>query len=248
MKKLLIALAIFISLIAGGVYFIALKGESLILKAAETHGTAFLGAKVSVTGVTLSPLKGHAAISGFSIGQPSNFGEGESFAVEGLAIDLAPMSVFDQHVKINTILIDKPVLNLVLHGKDSNFEALMGNIPPAGSGDEAEAKRVSIQNLYLNGVKLMIDSDKLGSQEATLADIHLTNIGVDENGLPPREALRITMDALKPQITKVLVKLGLKSKIGSELEKQLGVKIPTTKDGLKDALSGLLKKKKKDND
>ncbi len=241
MNKTLIAIAVFVALILGGVTFISIKGEALIHQAAEKHGSKFLGATVGLDGVDLSPFSGQAALSGLSIGQPADFGDSNSFAVDGFAIELAPMSLLSDHIEISTILIDKPVMNLVLHGKDSNFGALMANLPaPADDEDEA-GKKVSIQDLYLNGMTLMIESDQLGSHKATLADIHIQNIGVDKNGVAPEEALRITMDALKPQIAKVLVKLGIQS----NLEDKLGVKLPTTKDDVKDALTGLFKKKKK---
>lgn len=251
MKKFLIYAGLFAALIIGAGTFLKLKGTDLITHAIQTNGSALLGADISLGGISLNILKGHAGLSNLSIGQPEGFGSDNSFHIEEFAISLKPLSLFDEHVKIDTILIDKASLNLVMTGTETNFTKLQSNLSEVMSTDSSSSDvKISIKDLKLNQTHLRIQSDKYGEKDVTLADVHLENIGVDENGVAPAEAVRLTLDALKPQIAKALIELGIKDKINEEVDKQLDDKLkdlPTPlADKLKSGLGGLLKKKKKD--
>jgi hypothetical protein len=248
MKKGLYAIGALLVIIIGVGLFVKIKGVDLIKSAASTSGREMLGAKVSLDDISLGLLDGTASISGLSIGQPEGFGDDQSFTVETFYIKLEPMSLFGDHIKMDSILIDNPVLTLVLIGTDTNFTKLQTNLDLPADETEAGAVKMSIKQLHLNKTQLKIRSDKLGDKQVTLADVHLTNIGIDENGVAPSEVLRLSLDALRPQIAKALVKLGIKNKLSKELESQVGDKLKDitapVADKLKKGIGDFLKKKK----
>ncbi len=251
MKKFIIAISLILALIIGAGVFIKVKGTDIVRSAAETNGSALLGAKISLGDVTLDILNGHVGLTDLSIGQPDGFGDDKSFQVTKFGIDLEPLSLFKGHAKIDAILIDKPVLNLVMIGQESNFSALQSNIAALTAEDTSSSEmKLSIKKLDLNATNLRIKSDKYGEKDVTLADIHLENIGMDQDGVTPSEAVRLTLDAMKPQIAKALVELGIKDKLGSVVDDQIGDKLKDLPapiaDKLKSGLGGLFKKKKKD--
>jgi len=248
MKKGLYALGALLVIIIGVGLFIKMKGADLIKTAANTTGSEMLGAKVSLDDISLGLLDGTAGISGLAIGQPEGYGDDQSFYVENFSIQLEPMSLFGDHIKMGTILIDNPVLTLVMVGTDTNFTKLQTNIGEIPEDPDAAPIKMSVRQLHLNKTQLKIRSDKFGDKQVTLADVHLENIGIDENGVAPGEVLRLSLDALRPQIAKALVELGIKSKLTKELDKQIGDKLKDITapvgDKIKDGIAGLLGKKK----
>ncbi len=249
MNKISIGTGLFIALIIGAGIFLNSKGPSLIKNGIETNGSSQLGAKVSLGDISFDILQGQASLKEFTIGQPAGFGEGESFKVKEFSIDLEPLSLFQDHIKIETILIDKASLNLIMTGKESNFGKLQSNLAgemASGSDTESDVK-LSIKQLNLNQTHLRIQSDKYGNKEITLADIKLENIGISEGGIAPNQAVSLTLDALKPQIAKALIELGIKDKLNEEINKQLDGKLKDLPaplaDKLKSGLGGLFKKK-----
>lgn len=251
MKKFIIAISLIFALILGAGVFMKVKGSDIVRHAAETNGSALLGAKISLGDVTLDILNGHVGLADLSIGQPDGFGDDKSFQVTKFGIDLEPLSLFKGHAKIDAILIDKPVLNLVMVGQESNFLKLQSNIAALTAEDTSSSEmKLSIKKLHLNATNLRIKSDKYGEKDVTLADIHLENIGIDEDGVTPSEVIRLTLDAMKPQIAKALIELGIKDKLGSVVDDQIGDKLKDLPapiaDKLKSGIGGLFKKKKKD--
>ena len=136
-------------------------------------------------------------------------------------------------------------------GQENNFATLQSNIAALTTEDTSSSEmKLSIKKLHLNATNLRIKSDKYGEKDITLADIHLENIGMDQDGVTPSEAVRLTLDAMKPQIAKALVELGIKDKLGSVVDDQIGDKLKDLPapiaDKLKSGIGGLFKKKKKD--
>ena len=251
MKKFILAISVILVLILGAGIFMAVKGSDIVKRAAETNGSALLGAKISLGDVTLDIFNGHVGLTDLSIGQPDGFGDDKSFQVTKLGIDLEPLSLFKGHAKIDAILIDRPVLNLVMIGQESNFSALQSNIAALTAEDTSSSEmKISIKKLHINATNLRIKSDKYGEKDVTLADIHLENIGIDEEGVTPSEAIRLTLDAMKPQIAKALIELGIKDKLGAVVDDQISDKLKDLPapiaDKLKSSLGGLFKKKKKE--
>lgn len=251
MKKTILIISVILALILCAGIVVKVKGSEIVRSAAETNGSALLGAKVSLGNVTLDIFNGHVGLADLSIGQPDGFGDDKSFQVTNFSVDLEPLSLFKGHAKIDAIRIDRPALNLVMIGQESNFSKLQSNIAALIAEDTSSSDmKLSIKMLDLNATNLRIKSDKYGEKNITLANIHLENIGIDENGVTAGEVVRLTLDAMKPQIAKALIELGIKDKLGSVVDDQIGDKLKDLPapiaDKLKSGIGGLFKKKKKD--
>mgnify|MGYP002631807627 CR=1 FL=1 len=251
MKKFLIVIVAILIVVIGAGAVLKSKGTGILKNAAETNGSDLLGAQISLGDIALDIFKGHVAISDLAIGQPTGFGQGKSFQINNFSIDLEPLSLFKGHAKIDSIVIDKPQLNLVMIGKENNFSKLQSNLESLISDEPSSSDmKLSIKDLHLNATHLSIKSDKYGEKEVTLADVHLENIGIDEKGVSPNEVVRLTLETLKPQIAKALIELGIKDKLGAEVDKQIGEQLKDLPaplaDTLKSGIGGLFKKKKKD--
>jgi len=247
MKKFTLFLVIIAGLIAAGYFYIVQNGSSLIREAAETHSPEMIGTRVSLADVSLSPLSGRAGVAALTIDQPAGYGEGTMFSVDKFDVTIDPYSLMGDTLKVKSIIIDKPVFNIVERDGKTNLQALQDHLNKyvEGASDSAGGpSQLSVKEFILSGATVNVSSEKLGEHSVTLADIRLTDIGVDEGGMPPAEVFRHVMDSITPQVTKELVTLGIKSKMKSVLGDDVDIDKPV--DALKKGLGKLLNKKKKE--
>lgn|GEM_PF-1147127 len=247
MKKIAITLVILLGLIAAGYFYIVQNGSALIRDAAETHSPEMIGAKVSLAEVSLSPLSGLVGVDALTVEQPEGWGEGTMFSVDSFDVSIEPYSLMGDTLKVNSITIDKPVFNIVEKDGKTNLEALQDHLSKyvEDANDSTESvTQLSVKDFHLSGATINVSSEKFGEHSVTLADIHLTDIGVDEGGMPPAEVFRHVMDTLTPQVTKALITLGIKSKLKSVFGDDVDTEKPL--DSLKKGLGKLFNKKKED--
>lgn len=62
MKKFILAISLILALILGAGVFINVKGSDIVKRAAETNGSALLGAKISLGDVTLDIFNGRKSV------------------------------------------------------------------------------------------------------------------------------------------------------------------------------------------
>ena len=250
MKKGPIAISIILVLLIGAGVFINKQGTDIVKSAIVTNGNEITGTEIFIGDISLDIFKGDLGFSNLALGQPKGFGDDKSFSIGKFGISLAPLTLFEDHVKIETILIDQPMLNLVIIGEKNNFSKIQNNLAAHTSGsNDSSSTKLSIADLHIKQTHLRINSDKFGIKEVTLADVHLENIGVEQDGIAPEEAVRLTLDALKPQIAKALIELGIKDKLNEELDKRIDDQLKDLPaplaDKLKSGIGSLFKKKKK---
>lgn len=260
MKRVLIIILLIIVGIVGFGYF---QLNSAVKSGVETYGPDVLKVDVGLDSVNLSPFSGNVAFSGFSIGQPDGFGDGDLVSLGAFDMKLEPGSLLTDHIIIDSILIDSPGLDVRILDGENNFEALQKgmNLPAEeAAGEEATPITITIRKLEVRTPVVALKNEGLIDVDETvnLASFTLTDLGTDEQGLEPAEIARHVMDTLQPQITKALVQLGaskaIKDIAGDAKGKlQDGVKGLLDKaddktDGKVGGLLGKLTGKKKDED
>ena len=241
MSKIKLILGTVVVLVFIFAVVIYVKGTDILIEASKNASQDNLEISLEIDDWSLNPLTGTVGIEGLAIGQPQGFGDDESFRIDNFYIDLKPLSLFEEQIKIETILIDKPTMNLVIIDDESNFGVIQEKLEEEFAKDQDETDiKMSIDDFYINATTLKIRSEQYGDHEVTLADIHLEDIGVDEGGVPPSEVARLAMDVIKPQIGKMLLELGIKTKLSEAFDQQIGdelkEQLENAPDELKDAL------------
>ncbi|UTW54861.1 AsmA family protein [Kordiimonas sp. SCSIO 12610] len=268
MKRILIGLLVVVLVIAGLGYF---QLNNIVKTGVNEYGPEVLKVDVQLNGVNLSPLSGDVAFNGFTIGQPSGYGDGPLASLGAFDMKLETNTLLSDHIIIDSILIDAPALDVRIKDGESNFEALQKGMELAAS-DEAATESgeitLTIRKLEIRTPQVSLQNDGLLKVDETinLASFTLTNLGTDEKGLSPSEIARHVMDTLQPQIAKALVEIGAgktlknladgaKDKLGKGVEGVLNKLDETTggsSDSLKEKAGGLLgkltKKKKSDDE
>lgn len=242
MKKILIGLVGLVALIIGAGVFLAFKGEELIAKGTTTYGSEALSVPVTLREVKLSPFTGQVALNGFTIGQPKGFGEGDLMALDGFMVKLEPKSLLSDHIKIEVIDLNGFTINAKMKDKKTNIAALKERLDAYSSDESSSAMKLSAKSILLRNMKASFQYEDGKVHEVALADIELKNLGVDQDGMPPKEMIRHALAALEPQIAKAAIKLGLKTEL-KKLEDKLPDEVKGLKDKAKSIFDSLNKKK-----
>lgn len=196
MKKLIILVAVLV-LIAGGA-FVFLSGDAinaLIKTKIEQVGSKVTEQSVTVSRVDMKLLKGAGTINGLVLANPSSYSAPSVFSLNEITLDINLKSLATDLIVIDQIIIDKPeaVVEFTENG-GANIKDILDAIKKNTAGDgtpvsESETGKtepiIRVNKFILAGVALTVDLTKLGnkSHQATLADIHLSNIG-GESGMP----------------------------------------------------------------
>lgn len=263
LRTLLIILGLVVVLVGGGIVYVATQGGSILRQGVEDYGPDVVGAPVTLSGVGLNVFSGSAALRGFTIGTPDGFTADKTLSVDRVAIDVDPTSLLGDTIRIREIAIDAPQIFVEPKRNGStNLTAIQKNIEeftgPSTTEAEASTTKLIIERFVLSDAVLGFVGEDLGLSDQTLelADIELTGIGVDENGVSPGEAARLMSDAIMPQIQKALLssqgKALLNSVVGDRLD-GLGIdtdapiqeQVQEKAEGL---LRGVLGRDKKEDD
>lgn len=199
MKKILVALAALVILLAAGVLILFVFLNSIVEKAVNTEGPKLTGTPVHLEKVDISLLSGSGVFSGFTIGNPEGFSEGHAVSVGSVAVDLDTSTVLKDVIIIRKIDIDQPELVYELNKDTSNFDVLLQNIQKyadsherknddsAGSADTADTekaqRKVIIDELIIRNAKASLKVPMLKlSVKVPLPEIRLTDIGREGSG------------------------------------------------------------------
>jgi len=240
-KKILIAIFLTVLVLAVVLYS---QLDSIVETGIGTGGTERLSVDVSVDNVSLSPFSGKVRVTNLKIGQPKGFGEGPMLALGEFKMKLETPSLFSDHIIIDQLLIDAPLLDVRRQDGKTNFKVFQDGLNLSENELESEDGTasditVTIRELKVLAPRILAKNDgflKL-DEDIALADFTLTDLGTDEKGLAPKEIARHIMDTLQPQITKALIAAGASNKI-----KDIA---GDAKGKLEQSLGGLLGKMKK---
>jgi len=258
-----IIFVIIIAVLAVGGFYLSSRMDTLVADGVETYGPAVMHVDVGLDSVSVNPFSGIASLSGFALGQPEGYGTGDMAALENFEVKLEPMSLFSNHIKIDSLKIEAPTIDARLLGGKSNFDALMEglDLPPADDNAPASDIVMTVKSIEVISPEIRVSAkDGLieGDKAVSLASFTLTNLGTDEEGMAPREIIRHVMDTMRPQIARAMAEIGIEQFAGEEVDalrekakgELKGLESEAREKGLGgaiDAFKSAVKKRKDDN-
>ena len=231
MKKLL--------LVGGGVVAVAVIGaiavfvfvlsslDGLIQQAIERYGSEITKAEVKLAEVKIDVTSGKGALRGLKIGNPAGFETPSAFQLGAVSIAIDTDTITSDTVVITEIVIDAPDVTYELGGDGSNIDAIQRNVEAYmarfESGDSAtadgggEGPKLIIEDLYITNGTINVSATFLGGKTLTtpLPDIHLEDIGKEEDGASPGEIAEQIIAAIKDGATGAVSGLGLEDMMGA---------------------------------
>ena len=247
MKKwLLIGSAVVIILII--LLFIAVANLGpMIKKAVNTYGPKITKTEVSLGGVGVSIFSGEAKIKDFFLGNPKGFKTPGAMSVGSVLVALDKASLTKNPIIINKIEVLRPEVTYEKMKGTDNFKAILNNVNSVLGASESPkkeepaakeggGKKILIRDFIVSDGKVNLAVSMLGASKSVsvpLPDIHLTNIGGENQGASPAQVFKEVVAALYEKITSPAVTDALNQEIKA-LGKDIGAGTESTKKELGD--------------
>jgi len=81
---------------------------SVVKTAVNRMGPKITQTKVELASAKLSPLSGAGTLSGLYVGNPPGWSSEKAFYLGQVHVDMAPFSIFGDHIVLNEVTIDSP--------------------------------------------------------------------------------------------------------------------------------------------
>ncbi len=267
MKKILVGvvmIAVVIFLIVG----LSNIGP-LIKKAVNTVGPEITKTKVSLGDVNVSIFSGETEIKDFLLGNPKGFKTPLAMKVSSVSVDLDEGSITENTIVINKIEIIAPKITFEKKGNTDNFKAILANVKKSLKVEKESkqskrkeevdkpGKKILIKNVIIKDGEVNLAMDLLAGKtiKAPFPDIHLKDIGKENQGATPAEAFEkifesiysnISVDSVTSVFNKGIEGLGLDTlkfipEDGGKAAKKVVKSVTTELESASDKIIGLFK-------
>ncbi len=251
-KVVLGLLVAVIAIVAIALVVVLQNLDAIIKTVIEDVGTEVTQTSVTVRDVKFTLTDGRGEIHGLRIGNPEGFSSASAFAMEKIAVQVAPASLTGPVIVIEEVTVDGATLTAEQRGMSTNLQALLDGMKPADAPAEPEASgeavdvRLMLEQLAFINSSATVDTEQYGSKSLKLPAIKLNNIGDSKTGLPPEELASEMLRAVIKQTQKAvsdyledLVKDKAKEAAEKELNKKLDEKIGSENREKLEGLKGL---------
>lgn len=246
MKKWIIRIAIAgVILVIVGLVLAFVFLNSIVKKGVETVGPALTQVEVRLGSAKISPFSGSGELEGLFVGNPEGYKTPSAIQVGNVKVKVDISSVKSDIIVIESVNIQAPDITIEGGLKANNLTKILDNLnaatggsSPAPKEEKKEAppaeggKKLKVKDLVIAGGKVRANLNLTGGKEITvsLPDIHLTDIGADENGVSPAELSRIIVKEILEGATK---SVGNVAGAVTEVGKEAGEKVKGTAEKVK---------------
>ena len=245
MKKILYILGTLIGLAVIAVVVLIFSLGSIVKTGVNRYGPQITQSTVVLKDARISPLSGVGTLKELTVGNPAGWQTPQAFFLKEITLEVEPRSLTTEHIVINRILIDQPVITYETTITNSNLQDLLNNIQKTAAGEKPTAPSTQPQTQPqpeakpTKQVKIEIKSFRFqnGTIHLTGAGNNLTvpmpelvmeNLGTREGGLTPEELTSVIVKEITAQVGKAALnaaaKKGLFDKAGEGLKGLLGGK------------------------
>lgn len=192
---------------------------SIVVKAVNTAGPAALGVPLKLQDASFRLLKGHLTLRGFLLGNPEGFKTEKAISVDEVTVDLDPKSLFTDTIVIKRIYVNAPDITYELGLGKSNIGRILEQAsgPEDKEADKEEkkeepakeekgGKKVVIEDFLIENGRVRVSATLAMGAAAPipLPEIHLTDIGKENQGASPLDVIKQVLGAIVGSVTKVV--------------------------------------------
>jgi hypothetical protein len=250
MKKLLIGAGVIVVAIGIAVFYFFSSLDSLVVKGVEKFGSEITQTQVRLKEAKIAITSGQGTLRGLSVGNPKDFKTDTSIRLGEISVEIDTGTITQNPVIIKKIVISSPEITYEMGEKGNNIDAIQRNVnayiakwgitpgkKTEAKGDEGEALKLIIQNLYVRNGQVNVSASFLGGKKlgAPLPDIHLKDIGKSKGGASPGEIAGEVIGAIRRSTAKGIAPLGL-DKLAGAVGKGVEGTAKILEEGAKDSL------------
>ena len=210
-RGLTIAMAAGLILFCAAIVTIYVSIGSIIVDTIEAEGTRLTQTGVSLEEADFSPTTGTTTLLRMKVENPKGFSAPHAFNFAKVELWVDPETLATDTLHIKSLLLIAPEIIYELSSSTDNLRTLKSYIQNA-SGTPLSGKKLRIDNFYVKNGVVIVKAEGLQGQRKTarLNDIHLKDIGRQENGLPPAQAIEQMMVPLLRETTLAALNTDLK--------------------------------------
>lgn len=228
MKKILFGLAAIIVLVVGGLVYVYVNLDDIVKTTIEKAGTRVTLADVTVDAVSIETTQNTAAIKGLVIGNPEGYKTDHAFSLGNISVRLDGSTLTSDTIRIIEVVVDAPSVTYELGNGSSNIATIQRNVesfvhrvsgPSGGQGtddsaageDAASGTKIIIDNVYVRNGNVGVSAALLQgkSLSANLPEIHLKDVGKEDNGATPAEVAGEILTAINASVFKAVSNLNV---------------------------------------
>ena len=211
---------------------------SFVSRGVNRFGPQITRTKVTLAGAHISPLTGSGALTGLFVGNPEGWRSEKAFYLGKIHVEIAPGSLFGDHVVVNEVEIDQPEFVYETRFVSSNIGELLKNV--SGSSTDDPSAQVTTKTgkpikfevkhfLLKNGhVKLGIGA---AAMTLPMPPIELTDLGTNEGGITSGQLAVAVMRSVATGVVSATTQAA--GKIGSTMGAAAGNAAERAGEGLK---------------
>ena len=232
MKKILIALTVIVLLVVAGLVYVYANLDGIVKSTIEEAGTRVTLADVTVDGVKIDTTQNLATIDGLVIGNPDGFNTDYAFSLGNISVRLDRTTLSSDTIRVIEVVISSPSVTYELGNNSSNIATIQRNVQsfvqrvsgPTGAGgadgsdgaSDADAQNASgtkiiIDDVYIRDGDVSVSAGLLKGEKLSvrLPEIHLRDVGKQENGATPAEVAGEIITAINTSVFKSVSNLNV---------------------------------------
>ena len=235
-KKMLwgAVITLVVLIIVGIIVASAFLGD-IVKKGIETVGPKITKVSVKLDEAHLSLFTGSASIKGLVVGNPDGYQTPQAISAGLIAVSVNPLSILSDKIVLRSLHVESPEITFEGGLGGNNLSKIMDNVNAsaqnaAQSGSTVStnattqakpSKKFELDDLLITGAKVNVSLTDLGGKEMTLSlpPIHLTNLGVNEDGITAADLTRNVLDAIVTATVKAVANADIEKKVGEGTNK-----------------------------
>ncbi|USG62080.1 hypothetical protein NBZ79_03715 [Sneathiella marina] len=194
-RGVIISVTLLVLLFCGAIAYVYSSIGSVIQGAVENYGSEITKSPVTVQEAEFSPTSGDATIFNLVVGNPVGFSPDNAFSFPNIILQIDPETISQDTMVIKRIKIEAPEIIYEITEDGDNLRTIRKNIMAAvdqekiqavGSGNTQEKKFI-VNDVYISNAVVVVQATGLTGNKVTavLDDIHLQDIGRDQDGIGP---------------------------------------------------------------
>lgn len=197
MKRILtIAMVGIAALFCIAIVTVYLSIGSVITTSVEKYGSAITQTTVSLRDADFSPSSGDASLLDLSVANPAAFSAKTALLAPRIEIQIDPQTVGEGVMVIKRMEIEAPEITYEINQSGDNLRALRVQIGEAVAAEKQDSfpddkagspTKFIINDLYISNGVVVVEAEGLTGKRTTaiIKNLHLEDVGRDENGLAP---------------------------------------------------------------
>jgi hypothetical protein len=190
-RKLIWSAAVVFALLVAAYVVCDLFLGSIVTAGVNRFGPRLTQTHVQLADAHFSPLTGGGTLDGLVVGNPPGWSDNPALSFKSIHLEVAPTSVFGDHIVVRDVEIDGPVFNYETRMLSSNIGELLKHLENSSGGDgggvmptmsNGRPIKFEVKRLRLNGgeVRLGVGPTAL---VLPMPPLEIDDLGTAEGGI-----------------------------------------------------------------